>query len=73
MPTTKKDKESIQASKYYFDELEKLDVTNLNGLSIKLTDYLGNNTKWLNLNIESIEEVVYYLNTLKKDIIKNNQ
>lgn len=56
---------------YYEKQLEKL--TDKKTVTIKLTDYSGNSTNYMNLNVESIDSLISFLKAEKKNIIKSNK
>jgi len=56
---------------YYEKQLERL--TDKKTVTIKLTDYSGNSTNYMNLNVESIDSLISFLKVEKKNIIKSNK
>lgn len=56
---------------YYEKQLERL--TDKQTVTIKLTDYSGNSTNYMNLNPESIDTLIAFLKAEKKSIIKLNK
>ena len=49
---------------YYKSQLSRL--TDLFQVGVKLVDYSGNSTNYMNLNHESIDEIISFLTELKK-------
>ena len=58
---------------YYSRELNTLCNDSIDGYvsSIRLLDYKGNSTKVMSLNIECIDEVIYYLQCLRDSLVKS--
>jgi hypothetical protein len=56
---------------YYEKQLERL--TDKKTVTIKLTDYSGNSTNYMNLNVESIDSLISFLKAEKKNIVKSNK
>lgn len=64
-------KSDIGASgSYYKGELSKLKVDSVYSNQVQITDSDGSKTKWLSLNVECIDEVLYYLQGLREEILK---
>lgn len=57
--------------KYYENQLKKL--TNLTDVSIKLSDFDGNSTNNMSLNLESIQTLREFLNDIESKIKKDNE
>jgi hypothetical protein len=53
----------MEFNDYYINQLKKL--KNLDQVTIKLTDYDGNSTNYLTLNVESVEALYKLINELK--------
>lgn len=50
---------------YYRDELNKIITTGEYLPKIQIRDEEGNSTKWMNLNKECIDEVIYLLQLMR--------
>lgn len=50
---------------YYENELKKLNILS-NNFSMKIVDSLGNETKWLDINADSIKVIEEFLSKLKE-------
>ncbi len=55
---------------YYQNQLKKL--TNFKAINIKLSDFEGNSTNNMDLNLESIQTLKAFLSKLETDLIKAN-
>lgn len=55
---------------YYKGELNKLVNSEVYLNTIQIHDSLGNKTKFMNLNVECIDEVIYYLQGLRELEVK---
>jgi hypothetical protein len=53
----------MEFNDYYINQLKKL--KNLDQVTIKLTDYDGNSTNCLTLNVESVDALYKLINELK--------
>lgn len=61
-----------EASKsYYRSELDKLKSDSVFTNLIQITDSEGNKTKCLSLNVECIDEVLYYLQVLREELVRD--
>lgn len=52
---------------YYYRELSKIITTGEYNPMIQVRDSEGNVTKWLSLNVECIDEVIYMLQLMRKN------
>lgn len=58
---------------YYRSELDKLKSDSVFTNLIQITDSEGNKTKCLSLNVECIDEVLYYLQVLRGELVRDKQ
>lgn len=56
---------------YYENQLKKL--TNFETINLKITDYEGNQTNNLGVNLESIPVLREFLDKIEADLIKKNK
>ena len=61
----------VASDSYYKKELDKLNEPfGDRTYSVCISDYEGNKTKWLSLNVQYIDELVYYLQVLREGLVK---
>ena len=60
----------VASDSYYKRELDKLKSGGLYVNTVQVLDSEGNKTKWLSLNVECIDELIYYLQVLREGVMK---
>lgn len=58
----------MATSEYYKNQLLKLKSDNVK--YVKLTGFNGNETNFMNVNLESVDEIINYLKEEKKRLVK---
>lgn len=66
----KKDIKTVIEYNYYKEQMDGLIIDEY-ALQVQFKGANESKTKWLDVNVESIDEIVYYLQRLREDILKN--